>query len=185
MPEIAGKRLQIGGVVFDPLRQEIIRDGSAQALEPRLVRLLEALCDAGGEPVTREALLAAVSAMPFSGDEALTQAMSRLRSALGDSSRAPQYIKTIPRRGYALIAPVSAAGSASQKPAGHEQAAVIAAGWTPDRVLILTLALAILALVALLAWHQLNPKETVIETELLLGDDTEFLKKKREETAEP
>ena len=46
------------------------------------------------------------------GDDVLTQAIIKLRKALGDDSRLPRYIDTIPKRGYRLIAPVSAVASA-------------------------------------------------------------------------
>ncbi len=45
-------------------------------------------------------------------DNALTQVVSDLRHALGDSSSAPRYLETVPRRGYRFIAPVEAASSA-------------------------------------------------------------------------
>jgi tetratricopeptide (TPR) repeat protein len=38
------------------------------------------------------------------GDEALTQAIIKLRRALGDDPRAPRYVETIPKRGYRLVA---------------------------------------------------------------------------------
>jgi hypothetical protein len=37
----------------------------------------------------------------------LTQAVSELRQALGDDAGAPQFIKTVARRGYRFIAPVT------------------------------------------------------------------------------
>jgi TolB-like protein/Tfp pilus assembly protein PilF len=39
-------------------------------------------------------------------DDALTQSIIKLRKALGDTSREPSYIQTIPKRGYRLIAAV-------------------------------------------------------------------------------
>jgi cholera toxin transcriptional activator len=40
-------------------------------------------------------------------DSSLTQAISTLRKALKDSTKSPAYIKTVPKRGYQMIAPVS------------------------------------------------------------------------------
>ncbi|WP_262692855.1 winged helix-turn-helix domain-containing protein [Kordiimonas aestuarii] len=73
-----GRKL-IGEVVFDPNGNRLLVGRETRPLEPRLVRLLEELCAVGGEPVTREALLEAVSSLPYAGDEALTQAISKLR----------------------------------------------------------------------------------------------------------
>ncbi|WP_375749084.1 transcriptional regulator [Vibrio sp. HN007] len=39
-------------------------------------------------------------------DSSVTQAISTLRRALGDSTKAPEYIMTVPKRGYQLIANV-------------------------------------------------------------------------------
>ena len=41
------------------------------------------------------------------GDNPLSKAISNLRSKLGDSSRAPRFIKTIPKKGFRFIAPVA------------------------------------------------------------------------------
>lgn len=40
-------------------------------------------------------------------DSSLTQAISTLRKALKDSTKSPAFIKTVPKRGYQMIAPVS------------------------------------------------------------------------------
>ncbi len=40
-------------------------------------------------------------------DSSLTQAISTLRKALKDSTKSPSYIKTVPKRGYQMIAPVT------------------------------------------------------------------------------
>ncbi len=39
-------------------------------------------------------------------DSSLTQAISTLRKLLNDSTKAPQYVKTVPKRGYQFIASV-------------------------------------------------------------------------------
>jgi cholera toxin transcriptional activator len=39
-------------------------------------------------------------------DSSLTQAISTLRKALKDSTKSPEFIKTVPKRGYQMIAPV-------------------------------------------------------------------------------
>jgi TolB-like protein/Tfp pilus assembly protein PilF len=59
------------------------------------------------------------------GDEALSQAVTKLRKALGDDVRAPTYIETISKRGYRLIAPV--------KPLAGRPGAEIAAAPAPGK----------------------------------------------------
>ena len=61
-----------------------------------------------GQVVSRQELLEAVWDGDTSGDESLTQAISGLRRALGDSTRSPRYIQTIPKAGYRFIADINA-----------------------------------------------------------------------------
>lgn len=100
-------RLRIGEVIFDRQLNQIHREEDVHSIEPRLVRLLEELCVAAGAPVSRARLLEVVSSLPYASDEALTQAISKARRILDDDTREPRYIRTIPRKGYALVAPVS------------------------------------------------------------------------------
>jgi hypothetical protein len=68
-------------------------------------------------------LLSAVWPGVVVGDEALSQAVTKLRKALGDDVRAPTYIETISKRGYRLIAPVNplAGGPAAERAAAPAQ----------------------------------------------------------------
>ncbi|MFK5891925.1 MAG: winged helix-turn-helix domain-containing protein, partial [Pseudomonadota bacterium] len=59
-----------------------------------------------GDVVSREQLETAVWAEQVTGYDALTTCLTRLRKALGDNSRQPQYIETVTKKGYRLIAPV-------------------------------------------------------------------------------
>ncbi len=70
------------------------------------MEVLVLLAARAGEVVSREELLAAVWAGSVVGDDALTQAVIKLRRALGDDARTPAYIETIAKRGYRLVAPV-------------------------------------------------------------------------------
>jgi len=82
---------------------------------------MDLLCALAAEPgrvFAREELLATVWAGSVVGDDALARAVFKLRTALGDDSRAPRYIETIAKRGYRLRAEVSAEVSAvGEKPA--------------------------------------------------------------------
>jgi DNA-binding winged helix-turn-helix (wHTH) protein/Flp pilus assembly protein TadD len=56
--------------------------------------------------VTREDILTTVWSGLFVGDAVLTNAISIIRRALGDSTASPKFVQTIPKRGYRLITPV-------------------------------------------------------------------------------
>jgi DNA-binding winged helix-turn-helix (wHTH) protein/Tfp pilus assembly protein PilF len=73
---------------------------------PKLLDLLFHLLERPATLVTKEELLDAVWPAANVTDNALAQAISELRDALGDSAAAPTYIRTIARRGYRFVAPV-------------------------------------------------------------------------------
>ena len=75
--------------------------------------VLTHLAARAGEVVTRAELLDAVWGGTVVQEEALTQAVSQLRRALDDDPRAPTIIETIPKQGYRLLAPVTAATPAT------------------------------------------------------------------------
>jgi TolB-like protein/tetratricopeptide (TPR) repeat protein len=60
-----------------------------------------------GQVVGRDELIRAVWRHPHVTDEALTRCISMLRHALGDDRNRPQFLETIPKRGYRLIASVT------------------------------------------------------------------------------
>ena len=71
-------------------------------------KVLMALVEAEGQVVTREALLDSAWPDVVVGEEVLTHAIAELRRALGDSPRMPQYIETVHKAGYRLLAAVAA-----------------------------------------------------------------------------
>ncbi len=100
--------VQIGDAVCD-LRSCVLEvGGRSHRLEPRLAGVLDLLVRRGGAPVTRDEFLDSVWDEDGS-DEALNQAISRLRRLLGRAD----LIQTLPRVGYRLAidpAPAALAG---------------------------------------------------------------------------
>lgn len=72
-------------------------------LENRLVLLLLFFIDHKAEVLDKELILKTIWQGKVVNDDSLAVAISHLRKALGDNSRAPQYIKTIPGVGYQFI----------------------------------------------------------------------------------
>jgi DNA-binding winged helix-turn-helix (wHTH) protein len=105
------RRVQIGDAVcdFDQLTVQV--DGELTRLEPRLAGVLAVLVQRAGEVLGRDELLALAWEADAS-DEALTQAVSRLRKLLGDRKA----IETIPRVGYRLTAVLTAAPAVASPP---------------------------------------------------------------------
>jgi len=137
-----GKRALIGDWSVEPTFGALQRGGETVRLEPKTMELLVALASRPGEVVSREELLSTVWPGVVVGDEALSQAVTKLRKALGDDVRAPTYIETISKRGYRLIAPVKPPAA---DPAA-EMAAAPAQALSRRRAPLIGLLLALLAL---------------------------------------
>ncbi len=106
--------IRIGDWEAYPALNKLQRGSQATHLEPRAMELLVFLARYPGDVLSRDELLSGVWPGLVVGDDALTQAIIKLRKALGDDPREPNYIQTVPKRGYRLIAPVSPA-----TPIGH------------------------------------------------------------------
>lgn len=100
-------QFRIGALLVQPERLTIVRDGQSTALEPRMMEVLIALAERAGEVVSAEQLLIEIWRGTFYGDNPVHKTIAQLRRRLGDSSREPEFIETIRKRGYRLIAPVA------------------------------------------------------------------------------
>jgi adenylate cyclase len=85
------------------------------ALRPKTFELLRYLVENPGRLVTKEELLKAIWPNVTVSDQVLTHCVGEVREAIADGDQA--IIKTIPRRGYRFVAPVSRiAASATAAP---------------------------------------------------------------------
>jgi TolB-like protein/DNA-binding winged helix-turn-helix (wHTH) protein len=98
--------IQIGDWRVDPAVHEISREGIVVKLEPGAMRLLLSLADRSGRVVSVQELLDEVWADVVVTSDSVYQAVAALRRTLGDDSKEPRYIATLPRRGYRLVATV-------------------------------------------------------------------------------
>src|SRR5512141_3139160 len=87
---------------------QLQKNGFGVKLQGQPVQILEILLEKPGELVTREELRQRLwSSDTFVDfDHSLNTAIKRLRQALGDDAETPQYIETIPKRGYRFIGEV-------------------------------------------------------------------------------
>jgi DNA-binding winged helix-turn-helix (wHTH) protein/tetratricopeptide (TPR) repeat protein len=86
-------------------------------LSPRLLEVLRLLVENNGHLITKDELMRRVWHGAAVEDGNLTVSIFKLRKILGENTRTPKYIATIPRRGYRFIANVNRlqAGSASPR----------------------------------------------------------------------
>ena len=104
---------RFGPFLVDRAGYRVLRGGEVVDLTPKLLDLLLHLVDRPGTLVTKDELLEALWPDANVTENALAQAMSELRQALGDNAGSPQFIKTVARRGYRFIAPVENIESAA------------------------------------------------------------------------
>ena len=103
----------IGAVKVEPLRGAITRpNDDVRHLEPKVMDVFVRLAEHANELVTRDQLLEAVWHGQDVSDEPLTRAIGELRRALHDDRRDPEYIETVPKRGYRLIGQIRLPDSA-------------------------------------------------------------------------
>ncbi len=92
----------------EPGRNTIFHGSDEKHLENRLMQTLVFLAEHQGKVVSREQFFDSVWQGLVVNEEALSRAISLLRSALNDDAHTPKYIQTVPGIGYCLIADVTA-----------------------------------------------------------------------------
>ncbi len=102
----ASGSLRIGDWRFDPGSGDLSRNEESIRLEVRTARLLTCLAERPGEVVSIDELLDRAWAGVTVSQDSVYQAVTSLRRVLGDDSREPKYIETVPRMGYRLVARV-------------------------------------------------------------------------------
>jgi TolB-like protein/DNA-binding winged helix-turn-helix (wHTH) protein len=98
-------RLCFGGFELNPQTGELVLDGRKVQLHEQPLQVLLALLERPGELVTRDELAATLWPNGTNADieHGLNKAVSKLRDALNDSADQPQFVETLPRKGYRFI----------------------------------------------------------------------------------
>jgi transcriptional activator of cad operon len=99
--------LRVGAWCVDPRSGQISRAGEIVRVEARTMKLLVCLAERAGEVVSIDDLLDQVWSGVVVTPDSVYQAVASLRRLLGDDARQPEYIATVPRLGYRMVAPVS------------------------------------------------------------------------------
>src|SRR5512145_2472713 len=111
MPTAAMYRF--GPFFLDGASYRLVRDGEIIPISPKIIDLLLFLAARPSVLVSKDDLFRALWPDVAVTDNALTQAVSELRQALGDDPANPKFVQTVARRGYRFIAPVEAVVPAS------------------------------------------------------------------------
>jgi TolB-like protein/DNA-binding winged helix-turn-helix (wHTH) protein len=152
--------LRIGAVRVDPALDEICLEGTIIKLEPRAMRLLVCLARHAGQVVSVEQLLDEVWNDVVVNSDSVYQAIALLRRVLRDDAKEPTYIANVLRRGYRLVAPVTAWVDAPAVSGADPQAITptaatgppaVAATGSPSRWLAISMIVALTALLMYVA----------------------------------
>ena len=108
-----------------PHVNELVRQNQTLKLDHKVMQLLVYFAQNPDKDLSKEEILKAVWGEGVFSEEVLTIAVSSLRKSLGDDSRSPKYVKTIPRYGYRmLMSPTALPASASHPTPTRKPAAI-------------------------------------------------------------
>jgi Tol biopolymer transport system component/DNA-binding winged helix-turn-helix (wHTH) protein len=121
-PTNRGRLIRFSVFELDLGSGELFKQGRKIKLQGQPFELLLALLERPGEVVTREELQQKVWPSDTVGgfDQGLNRAINKVREALGDSAESPQFIETLPRRGYRFIGSIQPESVPEVPPTGPQ-----------------------------------------------------------------
>jgi adenylate cyclase len=122
--KLVQKSLKVGSWIVDPCLNSMSCEGRTVRLEPKMMGVLVCLAQHPGETLSKERLFQAVWPNTVVTEDVLTRCIAELRRAFDDDARNPTIIETIAKRGYRLVASVSAL-SAATAPAPPESDSIV------------------------------------------------------------
>jgi DNA-binding winged helix-turn-helix (wHTH) protein/TolB-like protein len=110
----------------------LLREGELVPLTPKVFDILVTLIENGGQVVAKDDLMKRVWPNTFVEEGNLTQNISLLRKALGETPGGAQFIETVPRRGYRFVAETKQSwGDAEPAGNGHKEHSLETSVQTP------------------------------------------------------
>lgn len=97
---------RFGPFLLDTMQHALLKKGRAVPLTPKTYDTLLVLVQNSGRMLSKEELMHTLWPDSFVEESNLTQQVSLIRRALGDSAGDPRYVVTVPSRGYRFIAEV-------------------------------------------------------------------------------
>jgi eukaryotic-like serine/threonine-protein kinase len=95
-----------GDFRLDPSERMLFHGGEPLPLTPKVFDALVLLVENAGHLVEKDEFMKRLWPDTFVGDDTLAQNISLLRKALADGSGGPEWIATVPRRGYRFVAAI-------------------------------------------------------------------------------
>lgn len=97
------RNFEFGPFRIDTVERLLFRGQETISLTPKVADTLLALLSNAGRIVEKDDLMKAIWPDSFVDEGGLARNISALRRALGDGAGEPQFIETIPKRGYRLV----------------------------------------------------------------------------------
>ena len=107
---------RLEGIEIDSGRMCLTREGEERHLRQKTFQVLLYLLDQRERLITKDELIDHVWQETAVTDNALEQCLAEIRKVLGDDSRNPRFIKTVPRAGYRFIGTVEELGFSDAVP---------------------------------------------------------------------
>jgi len=107
MEDLIETGYRIGHHTIRPLEGSIDGPGGLVHVEPRIIDVLNVFARHPDEVISRERLHREVWPDSYVSESCLYHNVSVLRKLLGDDGQNPSILKTVPKRGYRLVAPVA------------------------------------------------------------------------------
>jgi len=102
---VSTRDFQLGEVKVYPDQSRLEIGTEERHIEPKVMAVLQQLAKRPEQVVSRTELLELVWTGTVVTDEVVTRCISELRTALGDDTKNPIFIQTIPKKGYKLLVP--------------------------------------------------------------------------------
>jgi len=109
---------RLGSCRIDAERRQLVCDGKEQHLSPKAFDLLIALLSSRPTVMTKEQLMGQIWPGLFVAECNLPTLIAEIRTAIGDSARAPRFIKTHFSIGYSFIGDVTEMARTAAPPLG-------------------------------------------------------------------
>ena len=112
--------LSFEGFVLDLRRGSLLtKVGETIPLRRQSFELLRLLAENAGRLLDRDTINRAIWSDVVVTDDSITQCVRDIRRAIGDDTQ--QILKTVPRRGYLLLADVTTIARSTGKPGGRQR----------------------------------------------------------------
>ena len=109
---------EFGPFILDPVQHLLTKEGEPVLLTPKRVDALLFLVQNSARMISKEELMSALWPDSFVEASNLTQQISMVRKALGETAGEPRYVVTVRARGYRFAVPVKfAAPQLKDRPA--------------------------------------------------------------------